>query len=619
MIKNIKEISKKILYILNNKQKILCVLVFFVTVFGSLLECLGVTMIIPMVNVIVSPKTLMNNKYIQMVPGVINLGYEGLVILIIGIVIGVYLFKNIFFIFMSWLRVKFSCKMQREVSIKMMESYMNRGYQFFLNKDFGELSHGVGGDASKMYVVINTGFKLFSDAITIVLICIFMFIADRGLALTMAGVSCICILLIYYVFRRSMYKTGIQGRIYSEKAGQALVQAFSGIKDVLVLRKQKHFVDSYEENIIQGQLAQCKTVIGQESPSYIIESLCISGILIVVGRRVLSGEEIASFLGILATFAVAAFRVLPCLGRISVSLNVITNAMPSIDALYINLQEAADYASKHPEVKFGEEKKYTLIDKKIKKTNSECGLKDKITNIESFHKAVELRDVTFSYGDELGNVLEHVNLTIAKGQSVGFIGASGAGKSTLVDILLGLLVPSSGAIFMDDIKITEIPERWSKTIGYVPQTVFLLSASILENVAFGEDLCEIDEAQAWEAIEKAELADFVRSLPAGIMTKTGDRGVRLSGGQRQRIAIARALYHKPEILVLDEATSALDNETEAAVMSAIDSLQGQVTMIIVAHRLTTVRNCDMLYEVGNKTIIKRNTKEILYEAGILEQ
>ena len=187
----------------------------------------------------------------------------------------------------------------------------------------------------------------------------------------------------------------------------------------------------------------------------------------------------------------------------------------------------------------------------------------------------------------------------------------------MADLLLGLLNPTSGEILIDGTKITDIPEEWSNTIGYVPQSAFISSATILENIAFGEHMSEIDEERAWEAVERAELGEFIRSLPEGIMTKTGDRGVRLSGGQRQRIAIARALYHRPEILVLDEATSALDNETEAAVMSAIDSLQGQVTMIIVAHRITTVRNCDSIYEVGNKMIIERNTKEVLHSAGIV--
>lgn len=618
-MKNIKDLLHRMLYILNRFQKILCVMVCGLTIIGSILECLGVTIIIPMVNVILSPEALMNNKYISQIPLIVNMEYKGLVLLIVGGVIVMYIFKNAFFIFMAWFRVKFSCKIQREISIKMMESYMSRGYQFFLDKDFGELNRGVSGDTMGVYNALNAGFRLFSDAMTIVLICAFMFIADWSLALMMIAVSAVCVLLIYFVFRRNMYTAGIQTRSYSAKASQALVQAFSGIKDVLVLRKQKYFIDTYERNTIQVQLAQCKTVIGQESPTYIVEGLCVSGIMAIVGLRIASGANSTEFVSVLAAFAVGAFRILPCLGRISISLNQATNALPSINAVYQSIKEAEEYADKHPEVKFIREKSSKLIDKRNKEIldgNKNIKVKTNVSDDAKFHSEVELRDITFTYSDKLDNVLEHVNLTIKKGQAIAFIGTSGAGKSTLVDILLGLLTPSFGEILMDGTKITDIPEVWSNTIGYVPQNVFISSATILENIAFGEDMSEIDEERAWEAIDRAELGEFIRSLPEGIMTKTGDRGVRLSGGQRQRIAIARALYHRPEILVLDEATSALDNETEAAVMSAIDSLQGQVTMIIVAHRLTTVRNCDCLYEVGNKTIVKKDTREVLQNAGI---
>ena len=618
-MKKVRNLLNKMSYILNRFQKILCIMVCGLTIIGSILECLGVTIIIPMVNVILSPEELMNNKYISQIPLIVDMEYKGLVLLIVGGVIAMYLLKNAFFIFMSWFRVKFSCKIQREISIRMMESYMSRGYQFFLDKDFGELNRGVSGDTIGVYNALNAGFRLFSDSMTIMLICIFMFVADWSLALMMIAVSIVCVLLIYFVFRRNMYTAGVQSRSYSAKASQALVQAFSGIKDVLVLRKQKYFIDTYEKNTIQVQLAQCKTVIGQESPAYIVEGLCVSGIMAIVGIRIASGGNSAEFVSVLAAFAVGAFRILPCLGRISISLNQVTNALPSINAVYQNIQEAEAYAFEHPEARYMREKSKGIIDRKSDEKRTGINKSFAETNLDNdsnFHSEIELRDITFAYRDKLGNVLEHVNLTIKKGQSIALIGPSGAGKSTLADILLGLLNPTSGEILIDGTRITDIPEAWSNTIGYVPQSVFISSATILENIAFGEDMDEIDEARAWEAIERAELGEFVRSLPEGIMTKTGDRGVRLSGGQRQRIAIARALYHRPEILVLDEATSALDNDTEAAVMSAIDSLQGQVTMIIVAHRLTTVRNCDSIYEVENKSIIKRDTREVLQSVGI---
>ena len=208
-------------------------------------------------------------------------------------------------------------------------------------------------------------------------------------------------------------------------------------------------------------------------------------------------------------------------------------------------------------------------------------------------------------------VLSNVSFHIEEREKAAIVGINGAGKSTLVDILLGLLVPQKGKIMMDGTNITEIPDVWARLVGYVPQSVFLSSDSIKKNVAFGENEKEIDEKAVREALQRADLLEFIDTLPQGIHTKVGDRGIRLSGGQRQRIAIARALYHKPEIMVLDEATSALDNETESAIMSAIDALQGQVTLIIVAHRLTTIRNCDVIYEVVDKSVKVRDKKMVL--------
>ena len=312
-----------------------------------------------------------------------------------------------------------------------------------------------------------------------------------------------------------------------------------------------------------------------------------------------------------------AFRILPSLGRISSSLNTLTGLLPSIDALYEHILQREAYEKEHPEASFvvSEKRlKWGIISKGAQYSDADNPQKeeDSVTyNSDKFQNALELRNISFWYSAELGYVLRNVNLTIQKGQSVALIGASGAGKSTLADVLLGLLIPQEGGIYMDGIRITDIPEKWAETIGYVPQSVFLADISIKENVAFGESEESIDEDRVREALERAELKEFIDSLPEGMETFVGDRGVRLSGGQRQRIAIARALYHRPEILVLDEATSALDNDTEAAIMSAIDSLQGEVTMVIVAHRLTTVRNCDVIYEVNDTGIKIRDKQEVL--------
>ncbi|MCM1038199.1 MAG: ATP-binding cassette domain-containing protein [Ruminococcus sp.] len=602
-------IWKKMLYILNRPQKLLCVIVFVLTCLGSGFECLGVSVIIPVVNMILDPEQLLNSSIAQKFSLIVCLEYNELIILTIGGVIGVYLFKNAFFIFLSWIRIKFACKIQREVSIHMMESYMSRGYQFFLQKNYGELNRGISNDTVQVYQVLYAGFRFLSDFITIILICIFMFFADWELSLMLAFMSGMCLLLIYCVFRKNMYKAGIKYSTFAANAAQASYEAFEGIKDVLILRKQRHFVESYENNQIQMQLAQSKQIIGAEAPAYIIEGLCVSGLLAMVAVRVIGGDRSADFIAVLAAFAIGAFRILPSLGRISASLNQVLGSIPGVDSVYNNLVETNQYAMHHPEQIFVQSASSGIIAKTKKKEKNSVSYNNRL----SFETSLTLNNITFRYNDNTDNILEHMNLEVKKGQSVALIGSSGVGKSTLADIMLGLLVPQEGTILIDGTDITKIPDEWASLVGYVPQTVFLTSGSIKENIAFGEEIDEIDEELVRDALERAELLEFIDTLPNGINTTVGDRGIRLSGGQRQRIAIARALYHRPEIMVLDEATSALDNETEAAVMSAIDALQGQVTLVIVAHRLTTIKNCDVIYEVVDKAVKIRNKEEVLGE------
>lgn len=594
-MKKIKQILTEILYIMNKQQKAHCILVLIVTLIGSLLECVGVSAIVPLVSVIQNPEA-MSTKYLSSISFLSDMNYTQTVLFIGVLVIILYVVKNSFFIFLSWVRIKFSCKIQREMSVKILTSYLSRGYQFFLNTNYGELSRGVSGDTSSVYNVLISSFRIISDAATILMICIFMFVADWQMALSMIMLALLCLVLIYCIFRKSMYKSGVRFREFSSKAGQALVQAFQGAKDMVLLRKQGHFIKEFERYQIETQKEQCKQTVGSESPAYIIEGICITGIMCVICIKITSLGTSENFIAVLAAFAVGAFRVLPSLGKISSSLNALTTSLPSVNALYEQVLEAEEYARKHPEA---------VID--IRNEEVETERADRV----QFKHKLELKNITFRYNDELGDILKGINFIIKKGAAIALIGESGAGKSTLADIILGLLLPQTGSITMDDKKITDIPDAWAGIIGYVPQSVFLFDSTIKENVAFGVNEEDIDTDRVLEALERAELMDYIESLPQGINTYVGDRGIRLSGGQRQRIAIARALYHRPEILVLDEATSALDNDTESAIMSAINALQGEITLIIVAHRLTTIRKCDTIYEVVDRQLVVRDKEEVL--------
>lgn len=613
-MKQIGNIFKKTFYVLENSQKVLCVIVFMLTCIGAGFECLGVSAIIPLVSLIQDPD-LINKGFFKEHSLLATLTYnQAIGGLCLGIII-LYMVKNLYFIFMSWVRVKFSSKIGREVSVKMFASFLSRGYQFFLNINYGEFCRGVLGDTAAVSVVIFSLFSLASELLAILFICIFMFSADWAMALTVVFLAIICVLLIFFVFRKRMYQTGLESRKYSAKIDQAVAQSFYGVKDMLLLRKQKHFIGEYERNKIEVQKLSCKQTVAKESPAYIIEGICITGLMSAVGIRIILVGADSHFIAVLAAFAVGAFRVLPSLGRISSALNSLTGLVPNIDALYEHVLEREAYVKEHPEASFVKEERTLrggLISKSAQYSNDdELDQNSDLNGEDNFHNSLELRNIAFQYNDEMDYVLKDVNLTIKKGQSIALIGTSGAGKSTLADIILGLLLPQEGGVYMDDKKISDVPEEWAKVIGYVPQSLFLADVSIKENIAYGESVENIDDNRVSEVLERAELKEFVDSLPEGMNTTVGDRGVRLSGGQRQRIAIARALYHRPEILVLDEATSALDSETEAAIMSAIDSLRGQVTLIVIAHRLTTVRNCDVIYEVAQGGIVKRDKEEVL--------
>ena len=284
----------------------------------------------------------------------------------------------------------------------------------------------------------------------------------------------------------------------------------------------------------------------------------------------------------IAAFALGAFRILPYIGSILGSINTITYNAPGLVVAYETLRETHELEIRQPSVKNNE----------------------KYANAK-LREEIRLSNITFAYTVEKGNVLEGLDIIIKKGKSIGLIGASGVGKTTLSDLILGLYSPQSGKITMDGTDIEEIGDNWHRITGYVPQSVYLSDASIRRNVAFGIEEDKIDDDKVWKALEMAQLKPFVEELKEGLDTRVGEWGVKFSGGQRQRVAIARALYSDPDVLIMDEATAALDNETEKAVMESIEALQGLKTLVIVAHRLTTVKKCDEIYEIiGGKAVLK---------------
>ena len=313
----------------------------------------------------------------------------------------------------------------------------------------------------------------------------------------------------------------------------------------------------------------------------LIETVFITAVLAYVAVYVSRAGSIDAMLTTLTTFAVAAMRMLPSVNRINTYLTEIAYTQPGLDYLYENLQEGMKADAEIAERKANSQKEKLVLEDKIM-----------------------LDHITFHYPNTDTYIFRDAHMEVPKGKSVGIVGTSGAGKSTIVDILLGLLHAQEGEITCDGTNIFKNYESWLAQIGYIPQSIYLVDESIRDNIAFGIDEDLIDDKRIWNILEEAQLKEFVEGLPEGLDTTIGDRGIRLSGGQRQRIGIARALYHDPEILVFDEATSALDNDTEAAVMEAINSFHGRKTMIIIAHRLNTIEKCDMIYRVENQKLVE---------------
>lgn len=596
IIKKINDVVQKILYILSSEQKKFGIMVFVASVVGSTLEMIGVSAILPMINVLLTPEELLKNNFIKFI---FELFYiqtrEEMVIAIVALVIMIYIFKNMYFIFLSWVRAKYANKVKREISLQAMNSYMNSGYSFFLTKNTSEFLRGVLVDTSAVYAVLDYLFKILADCTTIILICVYMLLTDWVMAVAMMVLSALCILIIGGYFKEKMQKIGMQSRKYKAVANQEALQVFHGIKEITVMRKQKKFVERFEDALLKQNKADVANAVGLESPAYIIEGICITGLLIVVAVRiVLGGEDAGAMLPVLSTFAVGAFRILPSLGKLSSGANGIAFYLPSLNSMYTQMQEERN------------RNKETFDFDVLKNISTDT--EDKELKLK---KELRVEQVYWKYESSHEYILKSINLTVNKGESIALIGQSGAGKTTLADIMLGLLHPQKGQVTLDGRDIFTIGKEWRNIMGYVPQSVYLTDDSLRRNIAFGVDDKDIDDERIWKALEQAQLKEFVEHLDKKLDTLVGERGVRFSGGQRQRVAIARALYENPDILILDEATAALDNETEEAVMESIEALQGNVTLIIIAHRLSTIRKCDKIYEVKDGGIVERD-KDALF-------
>ena len=579
MIKILKKLSR----LLDRRQKSFMVLLVFMMLLGALLETASVTLIIPVISVVMDPEAVEGGKYTASLYRFMGMhSVKDFTIFVMTALVAAFVLKNLYLYIQQRVLYRFVYTNQFKTSERMMKNYIRRPYEFYLNADTAVIQRTITSDVNNMYALILSLLTLVSEVIVALFLITVLLIAEPLMTVVIAAVLLLTLFVIKLWLKPVMKKAGSDNQDYYASLFKWISETVTGIKDVKISGREAYFVDEYIKCGKGYVDAVQKYTLFSNIPRLIIETVCVAVMIFYMLALILSGRDMDNMMAVLSAFGVAVVRLMPCANRINNQINNISYFEPFLMGVTDNLkEETGDDVTDISDLKPVEEK---------------LPVKDK----------VELEDISYHYPGSDKLIFDHASLTIPVGKSVGIVGSSGAGKSTVVDVLLGLLKMQEGSIRADGVSVMEKENytRWLKNIGYIPQTIFMLDDTIRKNVAFGIAEDEISEERIWEVLKEAQLDEFVKSLPEGLDTGIGERGVRLSGGQRQRIGIARALYDDPEILILDEATSALDNDTEAAIMDSINRFMGRKTLLIIAHRLQTIEKCDMVYRVEDGKIKK---------------
>lgn len=569
-----KQILKKLNLLLDKKQKrTMCGLIMLMII-GAILQTAGVGMLVQTVTVVIDPAAVEKSRLVGTVYEVLGFkDYGSFSIAVMALLIVVFVVKNVFLFVQQKLTFAFVYTNQFRTSERMMRNYLRRGYEYFLNADTAVVQRSITSDVNNMYALILALLQLMSDgAVSLFVVC-YCLTQSGAMMLLLAAVLVILMIIIKKVLKPIMYRAGKENQDYYSGLFKWISQTVQGIKEVKVAGKEQYFAGEYQKCGRGYVNAVQRYSLYNNIPKLLIETACVAVMMGYMIFQTAAGRSTGDMLETLSTLAAAAFVLLPCVNRINNQINSIAYFEPFFMGVSDNLQD--EISGEKVDMSFAAEEEEKLPVKEV----------------------IELKGITYAYPNTDKLIFDHADMSIPVGRAVGIVGTSGAGKSTMADILLGLLEVREGAVYADGVDVKQHYRKWMKNIGYIPQMIFMLDDTIRRNVAFGVPEDKIDEERLWEVLREAQLDEFVKSLPQGLDTGIGERGIRLSGGQRQRIGIARALYHDPEVLVLDEATSALDNDTEKAIMDSINRFYGRKTLIIIAHRLQTIEQCDIVYRV----------------------
>lgn len=575
-----KKILKKLMVLMDRRQKRIMVLLVMMMLIGAVLETAGVGLVIPVMQMVLDEHAVENSEYLQVICDILHIARDDsktLIVVTMLALIMVFVVKNIFLFFQQKAQLKFVYTNQFATSRRMMINFMQRPYEYYLNADTSVIQRSITSDVNNMYGLILSLLQLFSEAVVFACLVMVSLVSDIWMTVTVTVVLVAALVIIKWILKPIMKKAGEENQDYYSGLYKWIDQSVMGIKEIKIANRESYFINEYAKCGAGYVNAVQRYNLYNATPRLLIETLAIAGMIFYMMFQLLQGTAVKDIMPQVMALGVAAMRLIPCANRINNHLTSISYFEPFFMGVSNNLkEEIRDESIDYDEATY--QKKVEVEKLKIE---------DKI----------QLKNIVFKYPNTEVLIFDHADMEIPVGQSVGIVGTSGAGKTTVVDILLGLLQIQEGQILADGVEVREHYRSWLKNIGYIPQSIFMIDSTIRKNVAFGYAEEEIDDEKVWRALKEAQLDEFVKGLPEGLDTSIGERGIRISGGQRQRIGIARALFEDPEVLVLDEATSALDNETEAAIMDSINRLHGRKTLIIIAHRLQTIEKCDMVYRI----------------------
>lgn len=576
------KLAKSILAIFSPANKRKCFALVLGMFLGGLMEAAGIGFVLPLIRILEDEHYL--DKFPLVSQAFTTVGavtHVDKIILFALFMLGFSLFKCFFMVWINKKGLEFTYDNEGYYGARLLSSYLRKPYLFHVSTSSAVLLRNITQGMSSIFTnVVSEYFHLLVEVLTGVLIWILLFYLDWFTAVVVAGFFGIFLTYSIRLIRKKAQQIGQENAKYSAEYYKWSSQSLHGIKETKIAHKEEFFVEQFSKGYRKFAETNKKRFLLDNLPRSVIEAVVITGLVLLIVVKLLLGSAPDSIVPLLGVLALAAFRLMPCVNRSIISYNGIKFGSYMYWELYPDvLRIARQKQDKDQAVALGKPL--------------------------SFAKEIVIKDLAFGYTpDKI--IWQHVNFTIRHGDFVGIVGASGAGKTTFADTFLGLLPPVAGQILVDGEDALANLYSWQSKMAYVSQNIFLIEGSVCDNVAFGELPEDVDRERVWKALQMAELADFVRQFPDTLDANIGENGVKLSGGQRQRIGIARALYQQPEILVLDEATSALDNATEHAIMVTLGKLKGKITMVAIAHRLSTLDDCDFKvnFDRGTAQVMK---------------